>query len=230
MFNYKKLIRYITLLTSIFLIGFYMNIPLSLVNIFNVLTGRLPITIDNLSMLIFLAFIFISLIIFGRIYCGWICPYGAIQEYISLWQKKSNELNKLSFLKYVFLWIVLMIAFTYDKPTYCVYEPFIPMFTLKGNTLFFSLLIVTLIGAMFFKRYYCKYFCPVGAVLSCCSFFTLKKLKNKTEKCILCKKCVNVCPTNAIKIKPENVVWISLYDCIQCNECIKVCQQKCFIR
>jgi len=75
---------------------------------------------------------------------------------------------------------------------------------------------LTLIGSLFIERPWCKYLCPLGALLGIFNLFRIVKLKRNENTCINCKACDRVCPMN-INVSTSKVV--SDHQCISCLLC-----------
>ncbi|MFN3966348.1 MAG: 4Fe-4S binding protein, partial [Endomicrobiia bacterium] len=221
----KNIFRLIGLVFSIFLIGFYTQSTISLVNIANILTGRLISLKDGYFLYLLFGFVFITLILFGRFYCGWICPFGAIQEFINmpLFREKDHILIKseVRVIKYFFLWLALILVFLFDAPNLANYEPFSTVFTFSGTKLFIIFAVLAILSSVFFSRFYCVYFCPVGAVFGIFSKLSIWKIR-VNKNCNACGKCVKICPVGAIEIQLEKA-RVQHEECIQCNKCIISC-------
>ncbi len=117
-------------------------------------------------------------IIFGNIYCGYICPFGAAQELLGyvvpqrFKQPVSMErMRKASFLKYVVFFVLIIVFFLSRNRTTLAADPLIKIFNLRFTIYDFHLsmlliAMVALIGAGFYVRFWCRYLCPAGAFLS----------------------------------------------------------------
>jgi len=116
-------------------------------------------------------------IIFGNIYCGYICPFGAAQELLGYVVPKrfkqpvaTDKMQKARFVKYVVLLILIIVFFFSRNRTTLGSDPLISFFNLQfwSATGGLILLIVgtALIGSVFYPRFWCRYLCPVGAFLS----------------------------------------------------------------
>jgi predicted membrane-bound spermidine synthase/Na+-translocating ferredoxin:NAD+ oxidoreductase RnfG subunit len=125
-------------------------------------------------------------IFFGNVYCGYICPFGAAQELLGyIVPRRFKEampverMQKARFIKYVVLFVLIMVFFVSRNRTTLVADPLIEIFASNKisfwlTTLFrdiFSLAAVliigvALIGSLFYTRFWCRYLCPVGAFLS----------------------------------------------------------------
>ncbi|RZD15450.1 MAG: 4Fe-4S binding protein [Candidatus Acidulodesulfobacterium ferriphilum] len=189
--------------------------------------------LDPLIFILFV-FIFITSIVWGRgMFCGWICPFGTIQEYIyrikkrilpeKLAKKISLEFNnkfhfKLVYLKYV-IFIILMataiISIAWGERLAEV-EPFKTVFYLhfERQWYFVSYAIILISISALSYRFFCKYMCPLGA-----SFGLLSKLKifsiKRYEECKSCKICTRSCTIRAIDDKGK----INRSECFYCLEC-----------
>jgi len=164
---------------------------------------------------VFLATLPIMLVL-GPIFCGWLCPYGAIQRVTAWLGKKTlgKHFNKLiskdahKILKYMrYLVALLFIA-----------VPLIVDFPL--TTLITWFLYGGILLSLTTERFYCKYLCKDGAIYSLLNLFKLKKIKRDSGKCVSCGKCDKVCPMN-INISEKKVVRDIA--CISCYKCTGSC-------
>lgn len=173
--------------------------------------------------------------LFGRLICGFLCPFGFIQELLykipSFKIKKNKYTRYLSYLKYLILIIfVIILPIVLLTPTFCKY--ICPVGTLEGgiplvvfgnqfdniigflfNWKITILIIITIFSILHF-RFFCKFLCPLGGIYS---FFNKYSLFGITvnNKCINCNKCVEICKMD-IKI-------VNDHECINCGDCIKYC-------
>lgn len=182
-------------------------------------------------------------VLFGRMICGWLCPFGYIQEL--LYQIKTPKLKKspvtriLSYLKYVILVVfVLIVPVTYafrdtPLPAFCKY--ICPAGTLEGglgllsnkvNESYFSmlgplftwkflLLISIVVGSVFAFRLFCRFICPLGALYGLFNRISIFGVKVVQERCVDCSLCVSHCKLDIKHVGDQ--------ECINCGECIDVC-------
>ena len=182
-------------------------------------------------------------IIFGRLICGWLCPFGLIQELFHKIKtpklKKSAFTRVLSALKYVLLvFFVILIPLAYafrdfPLPAFCKY--ICPAGTLEGalgllsneinsselarlGPLFtwkFALLVSFIVGCIFIFRFFCRFFCPLGALYGLFNRFSLLGVKLDRSKCIDCGKCLTTCQMD--------IRHVGDHECISCGDCVSVC-------
>jgi len=195
----------------------------------------------NLIGLYIIGFISSIGIIGGRICCGFICPFGLIQDLINKITKKNLNIPKFFRLfKYIILiiFVIILPLFIFDitkiSPYFCkllcpagTMFAGIPLLSIDKNlremisflTFFkFSILLLFIILMLLSKRAFCKIMCPLGAIWGLLNKISIFKLYFDKNKCINCKKCENSCSMN-IEITKN----ISSPECIRCFECIKVC-------
>lgn len=191
--------------------------------------------------------------IFGRFICGWLCPFGLVQDLlykIPFFQKRKNMpghkvLLKLKYIIFMVFVIVLPISATnivgMGDPWFCKYIcpsgtlmaglPLVAMNEPLQNAVggLFSwkvtLLIIIVILATWFYRPFCKYLCPLGAVYSVFNPIALYRYRVNESTCTKCGKCQKVC-------KMDIKVWENpnSAECIRCGDCIKNCPEKAIRR
>lgn len=184
--------------------------------------------------------------LFGRMICGFLCPFGLVQDLlykIPVPFKKKNLPGHqyLKYLKYVILLVfVFILPMTIldivgqGSPWFCKY--ICPSGTLfggwplsvlnpaigetVGNIFAWKsiLLILILLLSLVSYRPFCKYLCPLGAIYGFFNPIAFYRLELEQEKCIGCKKCEVVCPMDIKVYKNPNSM-----ECIRCGKCQKVC-------
>jgi NosR/NirI family nitrous oxide reductase transcriptional regulator len=221
---------------TLFFIGFYANAQLSVVNLM-ALAGSLrsgSFTWDAFLMdpLVFIQWFSIAaaLLFWGRgAYCGWLCPFGALQELtnqiaralrVPQWTLPWGLHERLWPLKYmIFLGLfgVSMVSMPMAE-TYAEVEPFKTAIILKfiRDWPFVVFALLLLLAGLFIERFYCRYLCPLGAALAIPArtrmFDWLKRYKECGSPC---QTCANECPVQAIHPTGE----INPNECVNCLHC-----------
>jgi len=186
------------------------------------------------SSFILLGIFFVANLFLGRIFCGYFCPLGALQEWIRLMGKKIGikkdvELPKkidkyMRLIKYIILIIIIYFSFYLGDLVFRAYDPYNALMHFGGELeekiIGYTILIMVLITALFSKSWWCRYFCPLGGFFGIIRKFSFLKIARDSNTCISCGLCDNNCPTN-LEIKTSKNINNS--DCISCGKCIGVC-------
>ena len=185
-------------------------------------------------------------LLFGRWICGFLCPFGLIQELfhkIPTPKLKKNKVTRiLSYFKYVilaFFVFILPIAYAFRNfplPGFCKY--ICPAGTLEGamgllsnkvnesylrmlGPLFtwkFLLMVSILTACIFIFRFFCRFLCPLGALYGFFNKISLVGVKVDHSSCTDCGLCVGKCKMDIRQVGDA--------ECINCGECIDVCPTK----
>ena len=120
----------------------------------------------------------ISIIIAGRFYCGWLCPFGALSEFIGRlpfkkWDIPVETDDRWRDLKYILLGAAAVVVFVSKRVEFGNYETYVTLFSFHGNYLAWSLVVITLLANLKVERFWCRYLCPVAALTGMLS----KKIK-----------------------------------------------------
>ena len=223
------------LIFTIVFIGYYGLAQLSVVN---VLTFAHSLMHDFnwqtflLDPMIFVLWVFVamSLLLWGRgPFCGWLCPFGAMQELINIvsrnlkikqWEFPAAVHERLWALKYIILLGLFGVSLQSltDAELLAEVEPFKTTITLhfvrEWAYVFYAiaLLLISIVN----RKFYCKYLCPLGAALAIPSKFHLFDwLLRRTECGQPCQVCANECEIRAI----EKNGRINLNECHYCMDC-----------
>lgn len=160
-------------------------------------------------------------IIFGAVWCGWLCCLGALQEFIfrqnrwKLLQTQKAQKILIYIQTVAFVALVLWIIFT-QRPVLCAYDPFIAIFRLKiFNWVGYITVPLLIVSSLFIYRPFCRIFCPIGWLLYVVKFIPFAA-KLKIVECTDCKRCHSYCKLHAIQ---KNRVEKT---CMMCGECKKL--------
>lgn len=184
-------------------------------------------------------------VLFGRLICGWICPFGLVQEVIHKIPSPKLKIWKgFRVVKYIILvvFVILLpvVATNYmgmGKPAFCQY--ICPSGTLFGGipllsthpelqktigalfSLKMAILILTIGGCVFVYRFFCKVICPLGAIYGLLNKISIYHLEVNESQCVSCGKCAKVCKMDVEPVRTPNSA-----ECIRCGKCVAVCPTK----
>lgn len=182
-------------------------------------------------------------VIFGRLLCGWVCPFGLLQDLLFKIPTRKFLLPQwTSKIKYLVLLImVILIPFFLGGDTYYSFCRICPAATLQssipsliiekftsissGQIIRIIILIIVIITAIMSSRIFCKIICPIGAILAPLNLISFWTIKMPEDGCTECAKCHKVCIMNGspsalvLEKKPPN----KTYECVVCHECKEIC-------
>jgi polyferredoxin len=221
-------LKYVTLVAAVVYLGFYKSQLISIVNVFGLLGGNLPLFRHNLAWYLLAGIVVVSTVLWGRVYCGRICAFGAFTQLMDSILPARWRVNvpralerRASLIKYGILAgaIVYFVA-TDDPLIYPYIEPFW-MFGLQGKTpALWVGLTALLLATVFVRNAYCRFLCPVGAALGLLSKLTVFRIKRWSE-CNTCRICEKKCEWGAIR-GPQ----IVLTECVRCDDCERLYEDK----
>jgi polyferredoxin len=143
----------------------------------------------------------VAALVWGRVFCGGVCPLGAIQDLVLLrplrlpvWLQSA-----LGYVPYVYLGAAVLFAATDSGFLICRYDPFVSFFRLDGSPGMFLWGGGLLVVAMFVGRPYCRFLCPYGALLALCSRVAWVRVRTTPDECVNCRLCEKACPFGAIR-------------------------------
>jgi NosR/NirI family nitrous oxide reductase transcriptional regulator len=223
-------LKYVTFIAAVGYMGFAKSRLVSVVDMFAVADLTLPIFKYSLPTYLLWVFVIGSTVLWGRVYCGRICAFGALTQLMDPIVPKKMRFEipvriekHANLIKYALLVGVLAyFLVTRDVSVYRYVEPFW-MFGLFGTTGMWIGLGVLLVATVFVRNLYCRFLCPVGAMLGIISNLTVFRIKRWSE-CKTCKICEKTCEWGAIR-GPKIVAS----ECVRCDDCERLYmdQQKC---
>jgi hypothetical protein len=235
-----KIFRTIYLVFTLGFIGWFAQGQLTILNITSAISslstgGDLSFLISDPISFILWIYVILSLFIWGRgTFCGWLCPFGALQELTSMvsqrlglhqrrWrQSLDTHLKKL---KYVILGFILLSMWLEPSQTDMLVkvEPFetaISFYFINDWPYVFWALISLGFGTVIYRGY-CRYICPLGAALATVNFLQRWSWIPRRKECgTPCQTCRYRCEYQAIKPTGE----IDYAECFQCLDCVTIYQ------
>ena len=178
----------------------------------------------------------------GRLSCGWLCPFGFIQELLhKIPTPKFSLWKPLRYVKYGMLavLVIAMPALYVDSsglghPWFCMLvcpagtlEGAMPLMALKPSLwttigiIFwnkFTIMVLVIIGAILISRFFCRVICPLGAFYSLFSRISLVQLEFIEGNCVECGACIRRCPTGVVPNKE-----FDSRECVMCLRCVDAC-------
>ncbi|MDR1963359.1 MAG: 4Fe-4S binding protein [Planctomycetaceae bacterium] len=145
-------------------------------------------------------------LIFGRIFCSSVCPFGAVQELTALKNVRIPEGLEQVLGLFRFFWLGLGVFFVVTGLGYfvCRFDPYVGFFRFGGIYPIMIFSSVLLLLGLFIGRPFCRFFCPYGALLGLCGSVSAKKVSVTPGECTKCRLCEEICPYNAI-LKPTAI-------------------------
>jgi NosR/NirI family transcriptional regulator, nitrous oxide reductase regulator len=223
-------LKYVTLGLAVAYMGFTKSQLISVTDIFRVVDFNLPTFKYSVTWYIFATFTVLSTVLWGRLYCGRICAFGAFTQLMDATIPSRFRVEppawlerRAGFVKYGLLGaVVIYYIATRHTNVYRYVEPFW-MFTLTATPLLWAMLAMLLIATVVVRNLYCRFLCPVGAMLGILSNLTVFKIKRWSE-CKTCKICEKTCEWGAIQ-GPK----IIKSECVRCDDCERLYmdQKKC---
>ena len=196
-----------------------------------------------------LGFLFIFGSVFGRFVCGWLCPFGLVQDLlhkIPVFRKRKQLPHHgiLKYGKYVVLFGLVIVGSSFvftglaKVPAFCKYlcpsgtfMGAIPLLSANadlraqvGGLFYWKLAVLIAIVLLSVKVYrpFCQYLCPLGAIYGWFNRFSLVQIRWEKDACTSCMACKKACP---VDLPPEQISVSA--ECIKCGKCVDACQAGC---
>jgi len=181
--------------------------------------------------------VLIGLVLAGNAFCGWICPFGAVQDGIN-WVRRKLRLPEVtlpervdSILRYgrfVTLALIVYMSMSTAKLWFADYDPYRTLFSLHWlyafnlATMWPALVILgAVLGlSLLVERAWCRYLCPLGGVLSVFGHLSILRIRRSEDSCKGCALCESPCPVG-LKVATANPTVST--NCVGCLECVEAC-------
>ena len=206
-----------------------------------IITGTFVLS-EQLVNILTVTAVLLMTIVWGRFFCGWLCSFGAMQDLLRFLGRRLVKRNIvpekadriLKYLKYAVLLFIVVAVWTLGVGANTVWSPWTvfgmyasPWNGLPAQAAIFSigggLLLLAVVGSVFIDRFFCRYFCPLGAIFSLLSRFRIFKVKKPSASCSgSCRGCTKSCPMGVSLYKYDE---IRSGECIDCLKCTAVCHR-----
>jgi polyferredoxin/major membrane immunogen (membrane-anchored lipoprotein) len=184
----------------------------------------------------------ISTMLFGRFFCGFMCAFGTLGDAVHFIGSKVFKIKyrmpeeadrKLKWVKYALL-VILIITWIAGIGVFSGWSPWdafgsllaLPpdfAYAFQSLTIGTILLLLIIIGSLFVERFFCRYFCPMGAIFALSSKLRIAKIKKTRTGCGKCMVCTNSCKMGIPLYQSDKV---SSRECIACMKCVSACPRK----
>jgi NosR/NirI family nitrous oxide reductase transcriptional regulator len=231
-----RLVRNGFLLVVLVWLGWIAGVQLSIVNVINYVKapfGGLDIGfyLAEPLMVMVALYTLVSLVLIGRgVFCGWLCPFGALQELLGQlsralsvpqWNPSAVLEKRLWMGKYIAAAVVLVLVMTeIDRSGATTeIEPFKTAITSKFTRawpyVFYAGALLAI--GLFSERAYCRFLCPLGGVLAFLDRLHLLNLLKRRPECgSPCHLCERSCPVRAIE-KTGKIITAECFQCLDCQ-------------
>ena len=181
-----------------------------------------------------LAAVLLITLVLKRAFCGYMCPIGTISEWIgnvscklglSPWTVPTKLDKVLSILKYAVLATILFFTYQAGELLFRGYDPCYALISRHGEDITIWSYVVAgsiLFFSVFIRIPFCRWFCPLAAVLNPFSRFAFTSVR-RGESCVDCGKCAKACP---MAIPVDKVSKVNHSRCLACMNCLDVCPKK----
>jgi ferredoxin-type protein NapH len=197
----------------------------------NLIAGKIGVIVT------FLVTNLLLILLLGRVFCGFICPFGFIQDLLDklrqLFRIKSLRLTEKQYKWLVlFKWelLAIFLGATYFGISFCSFCPLIAIVPpLAGREVGVGMAgitaIIVIAGAFLKRRFWCN-ICPMGMLIGLFHKVSLIRLKKNCQACTECGACYEACPMGIKSIYTERRQEdITVGDCLICGECINKCPE-----
>ncbi|HEB62162.1 MAG TPA: 4Fe-4S binding protein [Bacteroidetes bacterium] len=222
-------LRPLFLLAAVVILGFYRGGPGIISSFQNVVLISLGQYWKWTAAVLFIGVIILTYF-HGKVFCGWICYLGAIQEFLYISKIKVLQTEKaqkiMRIIRYILLALILVQLVITQSIEWSKIGPFKIIFNLYSpNLTGYILLGILLISSLFIYRPFCKMVCPAGLIFGWVTKLPGASVLGITNSCTGCKICNTSCSINAIT-RENKISKLDNQECIMCGECMNDCRIK----
>jgi polyferredoxin len=180
--------------------------------------------------------VLIGVLLAGGAFCGWVCPFGALQDALS-WLRGKLHLKEIRVParldrilrngRYLLLGLILYQTISTVKLWFGSYDPYKTVFglewlfgfNLEAHWPAYTVAAVVLVASLRVERAWCRYACPLGGAVSLLGRLSLLRIRREAASCKGCAVCARPCP---VKLPVATAQTIGS-DCIGCLACVQAC-------
>lgn len=217
-------VRLIILAAAVGLLGFWGGrfVAVGDVGRFALLT--LPPLLPRLSLYLLFVGGAVAALVWGNLYCGWVCPFGALSELlhkipVSKLTVSPSFARRAARLRVVVLAVIIGLIVGTRALDAGGYEPFDQAFAWVGGTLAFVFLAFVLAASVVHYRFFCRYLCAVGGMFG--ELAAAGRRVPAPAACEGCRACIETCDMDAIY--GERETYVARHICIECGKCSAGC-------
>jgi ferredoxin len=193
--------------------------------------GNMPCSLAVSNFYILGALLVLTLLV-RRAFCSHLCPIGTISEWTRRGARRLGVCGiepspaadrYLGFLKYGVLIAILWITYRAGELIFRGFGPCYALISRHGEDITVWAYVssgVILLGSLFVMLPFCRWLCPLAALLQPFSRVGLTRVKRDKDVCINCGQCSRVCPT---AIPVDRVRDVTAGSCLTCMECVAAC-------
>ena len=190
----------------------------------------------HLSNIVLLIGLTVGVVLAGGAFCGWVCPFGALQDGLT-WLRKKLRIKEISvapradrvlrYGRYLVLVLILIQTISTVKLWFADFDPYRTIFglgwlfefNLAANWPAYTIALLVIGGSFLIERAWCRYLCPLGGAISLFGKFSLLRIRRTGDTCKSCAICERPCP---VKL-PVAIANTMSSNCIGCLECVAAC-------
>lgn len=207
----------IAVLTVSAILGLITFTPMFPVQFQQLLLGQSPDDKPIVAVASIIMLLLMSTVAVGRIFCGYLCPIGALQEltYLLQFKKMRGQYGRIFSITRFIAFFILIGSAVLGGVSILDWFGLTSFFHLQTVSPFFYVFVVILIISIFLYRPFCRIACPLGFLMSLTSRLSKFRIRTGTG-CTSCQVCEKQCPTRTAIVKPER--FGECYLCLRCAE------------
>jgi len=215
-YSRSRRIRLVCLVASTIILGICLNAPFTSLDAASLLSGEIP-ALGTLWRNVLLVEIVLISLLWGQAFCGFLCPFGALQEFLSVRRLRlqaSRSLDRAGrYVKYVALAVLLCLFLVTNDSVWFSFSPLqhffgsytMNFFLARLDVWVLALCVAVLAASVVYFRFWCRYLCPAGAFLALANKITL--LRKRSPKPVPGRCDLGVSHSKDV-------------DCIRCHRCL----------